>query len=100
MHGRQNNTLSFLRNNTVVVIWEFVTSYFGLSHYLNMSSFDPRLLPEFSGCGKDEIVVAEWLSNLEWLCKLHKVSDLCPIIPLRLTGDAYKVYDQLPVSEV
>ena len=61
-----------------------------------MSSFDPRLLPEFGGGSKDEMGVAEWLSKLEWLCKLHKVSDLCPIIPLRLTGDAYKVYDQLP----
>lgn len=60
-----------------------------------MATFDVRLISEFSGEQSDESI-AEWYSKVTWLCKLHKVSDLALVLPLRLTGHAYKIYDQLP----
>ena len=59
-----------------------------------MASFDIRLIPEFSGENREDSI-AEWYSKATWLCKLHKVTDLTLILPLRLTGNAYKIYDQL-----
>lgn len=59
-----------------------------------MANFDVRLIPEFSGESKEDSI-AEWYSKATWLCKLHKVTDLTIILPLRLTGNAYKIYDQL-----
>ena len=59
-----------------------------------MATFDVRLMPEFSGSDGD-ISVAEWYSKVTWICKLHKVTDLTLVIPLRLTGNAYRIYNQL-----
>ena len=63
-----------------------------------MANFDVRLMPEFSG-GDGEISIAEWFSKVTWICKLHKVTDLTLVIPLRLTGHAYRIYDQLPEKD-
>ena len=63
-----------------------------------MASFDIRLIPEFSGDKKDESI-AEWFSKVTWLCKLNKVKDVELVLPLRLTGHAYKIYDQLSEDE-
>ena len=79
---------------------ESVTSYFGFSFSskcsrhsaLSMANFDVRLMPEFSGAD-GEISIAEWYRKITWIYKLHKVTDLTVVIPLRLTGHAYKIYD-------
>ena len=59
-----------------------------------MATFDIRLVPEFSG-SDGAISVAERYSKVTWICKLHIVTDLTLVIPLRLTGHAYRIYDQL-----
>lgn len=59
-----------------------------------MATFDVRLMPEFNGSDGD-ISIAEWYSKVTWICKLHKVTDLTLVIPLRLTGNAYRIYNQL-----
>ena len=63
-----------------------------------MATFDVRLISDFSG-EKSGGSIAEWYSKVAWLCKLHKVEDLSLVLPLRLTGHAYKIYDQLPEDD-
>ena len=57
--------------------------------------FDVRLIPEFSGDG----TVSEWLDKVQLICDLRGVSDLTEVIPLRLTGGAFAVYQQLPATD-
>ena len=57
--------------------------------------FDVRLIPEFSGDG----TVSQWLDKVTLICELRGVSDLTEVIPLRLTGGAFAVYQQLPAAD-
>ena len=57
--------------------------------------FDIRLVPEYSGDGK----VSEWLDKVALICQLRGVEDLTAVIPLRLCGDAFAVYQQLSEAE-
>ena len=58
------------------------------------NDFDVRLIPEFSGDG----TVSEWLDKVTLVCDLRGVSELADVIPLRLTGGAFAVYQQLPAA--
>ena len=51
-----------------------------------------KLIPEYSGKGD----VAEWLEKIELVCELRQVKDVATVLPLRLTGSAFAVYQQLP----
>ena len=51
-----------------------------------------KLIPEFSGEGN----VSEWLEKVELVCELMKITDVAAVLPLRLTGSAFAVYQQLP----
>ena len=53
-----------------------------------------RLIPEFSGDSTQNVV--DWLEKAELVCKLRGVAHL---IPLRLTGGAFAVYQQLPDAD-
>ena len=53
-----------------------------------------RLIPEFSGDSTQNVV--EWLEKAELVCKLRGVAHLESVLPLRLTGGAFAVYQQLP----
>lgn len=52
-----------------------------------------RLIPEFDGTGGQCVV--EWLDKLKLVCSLRGVNSLEEVIPLRLTGGAFSVYQQL-----
>lgn len=54
---------------------------------------DLRLIPEFDGSGSAP--VGEWWEKAELVCKLREVKHLEKVIPLRLTGGAFAVYQQL-----
>ena len=56
-----------------------------------------RLIPEFDGSASTP--VTEWLEKLELVCSLRGVSALEEVIPLRLTGGAFSVYQQLPAGD-
>ena len=53
---------------------------------------DLRLVPEFDGTSQD---IAEWIDKLELVCRLKGVERQENVIPLRLTGGAFSVYQQL-----
>lgn len=61
------------------------------------SYFDLRLIPEYDGTDKQSVV--EWLEKLELVCKLREVTDVASVVPLRLTGGAFAVYQQLPEAD-
>ena len=54
---------------------------------------DLRLIPEFSGSGGKS--VTEWFEKLELVCRLRGVTDLKTVVPLKLTGGAFAVYQHL-----
>ena len=56
-----------------------------------------RLIPEFSGDATQN--VAEWLEKAELVCNLRGIAHLESVIPLRLTGGAFAVYQQLPDAD-
>ena len=56
-----------------------------------------RQIPEFSGDSTQNVV--EWLEKAELVCKFRGVAHLESVIPLRLTGDAFAVYQQLPDAD-
>ena len=61
-----------------------------------MHKLDKRIIPEFSG-ESDSGCVVRWFECLELVAKLRKIeSEIVTIIPLRLAGDAYDVYAQIP----
>ena len=51
-----------------------------------------KLIPEYSGEGN----IGEWLGKVDLVCELRKIKDVARVIPLRLTGSAFAVYQQLP----
>ena len=53
---------------------------------------DLKLIPEFNGSSHG---VVEWLDKCELVCRLQGFSELHNIVPLRLTGGAFAVYQQL-----
>ena len=58
-----------------------------------MSDMDVRLIPEYDGASTTSVV--EWLDKVELICKLRGIESLEEVIPLRLTGGAFAVYQQL-----
>lgn len=62
-----------------------------------MEGFDLKLIPEFNG--SIERTVAECLDRLELVYKPRKISDVASVIPLRLPGGAFAVYQELAESE-
>ncbi|KAK4307617.1 hypothetical protein Pmani_020637 [Petrolisthes manimaculis] len=55
-------------------------------------TMDLRLISEFDGTSQE---VVEWLGKLELVCKLRGITELHTVVPLRLTGGAFAVYQQL-----
>lgn len=60
-------------------------------------SFDIRLIPEFDGTGTQTIT--EWLEKLEIVCQLRGVEAVENVIPLRLSGGAFAVYQQIGLED-
>ena len=56
-----------------------------------------RLIPEFSGDATQNVV--EWLEKAELVCNLRGIAHLESVLPLRLTGSAFAVYQQLPDAD-
>ena len=56
-----------------------------------------RLIPEFSSDATQNVV--EWLEKTELVCNLRGITHLESFIPLRLTGGAFAVYQQLPDAD-
>ncbi|KFD56888.1 hypothetical protein M514_02145 [Trichuris suis] len=70
-------------------IYVTTTSYRGIREALGTTKlFDLKLIPEFDARG-------EWLEKLELVCELSGVADTAQVIPLRLTGGAFAVYQQM-----
>lgn len=59
-------------------------------------SFDVKIIPEFDGTSQP---VAEWFEKAELVCRLRSIKDLTTVVPLRLTGSDFAVYQQLEDSE-
>ena len=59
-----------------------------------MDRFNIRFIPEFGGSATGPSVV-EWFEKAERICKWYKINEPATVIPLRLTGGAYAVYQQL-----
>ncbi|KAK4310299.1 hypothetical protein Pmani_018118 [Petrolisthes manimaculis] len=59
-------------------------------------SFDVKIIPEFDGTSQP---VTEWFEKVELVCKLRNVKDLTTVVPLRLTGGAFAVFQQLAESD-
>ena len=55
-----------------------------------------RLIPEFDGTTEE---ISEWLDKAELVCELQGVTDLQRIVPLRLKGGAFAVYQQLTAEQ-
>ena len=62
---------------------------------METANFDVRIIPEFDG----RQPVLEWLEKVELVCRLKSVTQIESVIPLRLTGGAFNVYQQLTVDE-
>ena len=60
-------------------------------------STELRLINEFDGSGAQS--VTEWLEKVELVCSLRGVTSLETVIPLRLSGGAFKVYQQIPSGD-
>lgn len=60
-------------------------------------TMDLRLISEFGGTSSQDVV--EWLGKLELVCKLRGITELHTVVPLRLTGGAFAVYQQLSSSD-
>ena len=54
-----------------------------------------QLIPEFDGSA----CVEEWFEKAELVCSLRGISKLETVIPLRLAGGAFAVYQQLPSDD-
>ena len=57
--------------------------------------FDLKLIPEFNG----STPVLDWVEKVELHCLLSGVKSIEHVIPLRLSGGAFAVYQQLSVEE-
>ena len=63
-----------------------------------MDSMDVRIIPEFNGSAESDGIVT-WLERVELVCELRKIKDVVTVIPLRLAGQAYDVYSQIPAED-
>ncbi|CAM1309532.1 Uncharacterised protein g5189 [Pycnogonum litorale] len=61
------------------------------------SATELRLIREFDGSGIQSVV--EWFDKAELVCRLRGLSKPECVIPLRLTGGAFAVYQQLSVID-
>ena len=68
-----------------------------MSKKMTTDSVELRLINEFDGLGEQSIT--EWLEKVELVCSLRGVTELETIIPLRLSGGAFKVYQQIPSGD-
>ena len=57
--------------------------------------FDLKLIPEFDG----STPVLDWVEKVELHCLLSGVKSIEHVIPLRLSGGAFAVYQQLSAEE-
>ena len=57
-------------------------------------AFDPKLIPLFNGTDAGQSVV-EWVEKAELVCWLSGVKNIECMVPMRLSGGAYAVYQQL-----
>ena len=57
-------------------------------------AFDPKLIPLFDGTDAGQSVV-EWVEKAELVCRLSGVKHIECVVPMRLSGGAYTVYQQL-----
>lgn len=60
-------------------------------------SVELRLIPEYAGKGSCSI--EEWLEKVQLVCDLRSVTKIETVIPLRLGGSAFAVYQQLTKSQ-
>lgn len=60
-------------------------------------SVELRLIPEYTGEGSCSI--EEWLEKVQLVCDLRSVTKIETVIPLRLGGSAFAVYQQLTKSQ-
>ena len=59
-------------------------------------TLDVKIIPEYDVTTQP---AAEWFEKADLVCRLRNVKDLTTIVPLRLTRDAFAVYQQLGDSE-
>lgn len=59
-------------------------------------TLDVRIIPEFNGTSQP---VTEWFEKAELVCQLRNIKSVETVIPLRLTGGAFAVHQQLSESE-
>lgn len=59
------------------------------------AKFDLKLIPEFDG----STPVVDWVERVELTCNLCEVKKIHTVIPLRLSGGALSVYQQLSPAE-
>ena len=64
--------------------------------YRRSDDMDLRMIPEFDGVSQP---VAEWIEKLELVCDLRGIYSLHSVIPLRLAGGAFAVYQQLSAED-
>ena len=57
------------------------------------STMDLRLIQDFSGDGSLNAI--EWLEKAELVCNLRGITSMETVLPLRLTGGAFAVYQQM-----
>ena len=57
-------------------------------------AFDPKLISLFDGTDAGQSVV-EWVEKAELVCRLSGVKHIECVVPMRLSGGAYAVYQQL-----
>uniref|UniRef100_A0A5S6QMN4 CCHC-type domain-containing protein n=1 Tax=Trichuris muris TaxID=70415 RepID=A0A5S6QMN4_TRIMR len=68
------------------------TSYRGLTEMSTDGRLcDLKLIPLFDGYSEP---VAEWLDKVQIMCDLFGVADIAKVLPLRLAGEAFAVYQQ------
>ncbi|CAM1324825.1 Uncharacterised protein r2_g3371 [Pycnogonum litorale] len=63
----------------------------------NVSATELRLIPEFDGSAAQSVV--DWFDRAELVCRLRGLNRLECVIPLRLAGGAFAVYQQLPTAD-
>jgi len=56
-----------------------------------------QLIPTIGGSGSQDVV--EWLDKAKLVCELRRISKLETVTPLRRTGGAFAVYQQLTSAD-
>jgi len=83
--------------NELIELYErLITSYLGMKRS-TVDGAELRLIPEYGGSADQDVV--EWLEKAELVCSLRAIAKPETVIPLRLTGGAFAVYQQLPPEE-